>query len=90
MPPRRGRPCEPIRTDEQRVRLELPLPTVASAQAEVAMTGTIVDGRFAGAHGSVRDISERERLEGDLREPGRRAGRQPGARATSRASSTTR
>ncbi len=31
------------------------------------MTGTIVDGRFAGAHGSVRDISERERLEGDLR-----------------------
>jgi signal transduction histidine kinase len=32
------------------------------------MTGTIVDGRFAGAHGSVRDISERERLEGDLRE----------------------
>ena len=32
------------------------------------MTGTIVDGRFAGAHGSVRDISERERLEGDLRD----------------------
>jgi len=31
------------------------------------MTGTIVDGRFAGAHGAVRDISERERLEGDLR-----------------------
>ena len=32
------------------------------------MTGTIVDGRFAGAHGSVRDISERERLAGDLRD----------------------
>jgi signal transduction histidine kinase len=31
------------------------------------MTGTVVDGKFAGAHGSVRDISERERLEGDLR-----------------------
>lgn len=31
------------------------------------MTGMMVDGRFAGAHGSVRDISERERLEGDLR-----------------------
>ena len=31
------------------------------------MTGTAVDGRFAGAHGAVRDISERERLEGDLR-----------------------
>jgi signal transduction histidine kinase len=37
------------------------------AQTEVAMTGTIVDGKFAGAHGAVRDISERERLEGDLR-----------------------
>jgi signal transduction histidine kinase len=31
------------------------------------MTGSVVDGRFAGAHGSVRDISERERLERDLR-----------------------
>jgi two-component system sensor histidine kinase UhpB len=52
---------------EQRVRLDLPLPDGRIAQTEVAMTGTIVDGRFAGAHGSVRDISERERLEGDLR-----------------------
>jgi signal transduction histidine kinase len=38
------------------------------AKTEVAMTGTMVDGRFAGGHGSVRDISERERLEGDLRD----------------------
>lgn len=52
---------------EQRVRLDLPLPDGRLAQTEVAMTGTVVDGRFAGAHGSVRDISERERLEGDLR-----------------------
>jgi PAS domain S-box-containing protein len=52
---------------EQRVRLDLPLPDGRMAQTEVAMTGTLVDGRFAGAHGSVRDISERERLEGDLR-----------------------
>jgi PAS domain S-box-containing protein len=52
---------------EQRVRLELLLPNGRLSQTEVAMTGTIVDGRFAGAHGSVRDISERERLEGDLR-----------------------
>ena len=52
---------------EQRVRLDLPLPDGRLSQAEVAMTGTIVDGRFAGAHGAVRDISERERLEGDLR-----------------------
>jgi PAS domain S-box-containing protein len=53
---------------EQRVRLDLPLPDGRVAKTEVAMTGTIVDGRFAGAHGSLRDISERERLEGDLRE----------------------
>jgi PAS domain S-box-containing protein len=52
---------------EQRLRLDLPLPDGRIAQTEVAMTGTVVDGRFAGAHGSVRDISERERLEGDLR-----------------------
>jgi len=52
---------------ERRVRLELPLPDGRISQTEVAMTGTVVDGRFAGAHGSVRDISERERLEGDLR-----------------------
>ncbi len=52
---------------EQRVRLDLPLPDGRVAQTEVAMTGTVADGRFAGAHGSVRDISERERLEGDLR-----------------------
>ncbi|MEA2652245.1 MAG: hypothetical protein QOI85_1966 [Chloroflexota bacterium] len=53
---------------EQRVRLDLPLPDGRISQTEVAMTGTIVDGRFAGAHGSVRDISERERLAGDLRD----------------------
>ena len=53
---------------EQRVRLDLPLPDGRVAKTEVAMTGTIMDGRFAGAHGSVRDISERERLEGDLRD----------------------
>jgi PAS domain S-box-containing protein len=52
---------------ERRVRLDLPLPDGRVAKTEVAMTGTTVDGRFAGAHGAVRDISERERLEGDLR-----------------------
>jgi PAS domain S-box-containing protein len=52
---------------EHRLRTQMPLPDGRRAQVEVAMTGTIVDGRFAGAHGSVRDISERERLEGDLR-----------------------
>jgi PAS domain S-box-containing protein len=54
--------------EEHRLRTEMPLPDGRRAQVEVAMTGTIVDGKFAGAHGSVRDISQRERLEGDLRE----------------------
>jgi PAS domain S-box-containing protein len=61
---------EEVRTDpsrEQRIRLDLPLPDGQAAQTEVALTGTVLDGKFAGAHGSVRDISERERLEGDLR-----------------------
>jgi len=54
--------------EEQRVRLDLPLANGEVSQAEVAMAATVIDGRFAGAHGSVRDISERERLEEDLRE----------------------
>ncbi|HEX9609548.1 MAG TPA: GAF domain-containing protein [Candidatus Limnocylindria bacterium] len=53
--------------EEQTVRLDLPLANGEVSQAEVAMAATVVDGKFAGAHGSVRDISERERLEGDLR-----------------------
>ncbi len=52
---------------EQRIRLSLPLPDGRISQSEIAATGIIVDGKFAGAHGSLRDISERERLEGDLR-----------------------
>ena len=61
---------EALRNDpasEQRIRLALPLPDGRISQSEIAATGTIVDGKFAGAHGSLRDISERERLEGDLR-----------------------
>jgi PAS domain S-box-containing protein len=38
-----------------------PVPT------EVHAVAIQVDGRFAGAHGSVRDMSERDRLERDLR-----------------------
>jgi PAS domain S-box-containing protein len=34
---------------------------------EVNMVATTVNGRFAGAQGSIRDIHERERLEEDLR-----------------------
>ena len=53
---------------DQRFRLDLTLPDGRISQTEVAMTSTIVDGRFAGAVGLVRDVSERERLEGDLRD----------------------
>jgi PAS domain S-box-containing protein len=52
---------------EHRLRLQLPLPTGELAPSEVAMIGRFTDGRFTGAHGSVRDITERERLEADLR-----------------------
>jgi PAS domain S-box-containing protein len=53
--------------EEQQVRLELPLAGGGTMSAEISMVATVVDGRFAGAHGSVRDIRERERLEKDLR-----------------------
>jgi PAS domain S-box-containing protein len=52
---------------EQRLRIELPLADGRSAPVEITMVGTVLDGRFAGAHGSVRDITQRERLEADLR-----------------------
>jgi PAS domain S-box-containing protein len=35
--------------------------------AELHARGIAVDGRFAGAHGSARDVSEQDRLERDLR-----------------------
>jgi PAS domain S-box-containing protein len=53
--------------EEQQVRLELPLAGGGSMPAEISMVATVVNGEFAGAHGSVRDIRERERLEQDLR-----------------------
>ena len=36
-------------------------------RAEVTAIGLTEDGRFVGAHGAARDISERDRLERDLR-----------------------
>jgi PAS domain S-box-containing protein len=39
----------------------------STVPVEVSSLGTVVDGAFAGIHGSTRDISERERLEQDLR-----------------------
>jgi PAS domain S-box-containing protein len=52
---------------EQRLRIELPLADGRRAPVEITMIGTVEDGHYAGAHGSVRDITERERLEDDLR-----------------------
>ncbi|HEX2221873.1 MAG TPA: GAF domain-containing protein [Candidatus Limnocylindria bacterium] len=54
-------------TREERMRIELPLKDGRTTPVEIAMTSTVIDGRFGGAHGSVRDVSERERLEVDLR-----------------------
>jgi len=39
-----------------------------SVPAEVRASAVVVDGKFAGVHGSTRDISERVRLEAELRE----------------------
>jgi PAS domain S-box-containing protein len=56
------------RPDEDvQLRVELPLVGGGTMAAEVNLVATMVDGRFAGAQGSIRDIRERERLEQDLR-----------------------
>jgi PAS domain S-box-containing protein len=56
------------RPDEHhRVRIELPTADGGSVPVEITMMARLVDGQFAGAHGSGRDIRERERLERDLR-----------------------
>jgi PAS domain S-box-containing protein len=53
---------------EQRLRTSLPLADGQRAPVEITMMGTRSDGKFAGAHGSVRDVTEQERLEASLRE----------------------
>jgi PAS domain S-box-containing protein len=53
--------------DEQQFRVQTPLAGGGEMTAEINMIGTIAEGRFAGAHGSLRDITERERLQEDLR-----------------------
>jgi PAS domain S-box-containing protein len=56
------------RPDEDvQLRVELPLLGGGTMAAEVNLVATMVEGRFAGAQGSIRDIRERERLEQDLR-----------------------
>ncbi len=57
--------AEPLR--QQIVKLELKHRDGRLVPVEVVTIGTLVDGVFRGIHGATRDISERERLERDLR-----------------------
>ncbi len=52
---------------EQLARIDLVHRDGRRVPVEVSSLGTTVDGRFAGIHGSTRDVSVRERLEHDLR-----------------------
>ena len=52
---------------EQQLRVQTPLAGGGAMTAEINMIGTVTDGLFTGAHGSLRDITERERLAEDLR-----------------------
>jgi PAS domain S-box-containing protein len=52
---------------QQVVRIDLVHRDGRRVPVEVSSLGTTVDGRFAGIHGSTRDVSVRERLEHDLR-----------------------
>jgi PAS domain S-box-containing protein len=51
----------------QVARLMLTRRDGGTVPVEVSSLGQVADGAFAGIHGSTRDISERERLEQDLR-----------------------
>ena len=51
----------------QIVKLDLRRKGGGVVPVEVSSIGTTVDGRFAGIHGATRDITDRERLERDLR-----------------------
>ncbi|HUG47223.1 MAG TPA: PAS domain S-box protein [Candidatus Limnocylindria bacterium] len=57
---------EPSR--ETSVRLDLRRRDGGLAAVEVTLAAVLEEGRFAGAHGAVRDLTERERLETDLRQ----------------------
>ena len=43
------------------------MPTGTTVLVEINGTGMTADGKFIGAHGAARDVSERDRLERDLR-----------------------
>ncbi|HEX5396285.1 MAG TPA: PAS domain S-box protein, partial [Candidatus Limnocylindria bacterium] len=61
---------------EQRLRTSLPLANGQRAPVEITIMGNRLDGAFAGAHGSVRDVTEQERLETSLREQSTQLARQ--------------
>lgn len=61
---------------EQRLRIGLPLADGRRTPVEITMIGSEADGRFAGVHGSVRDVTEQERLETSLREQSEQLARQ--------------
>ncbi len=52
---------------EQQFRVRTPLAAGGTIVAEINMIGIVEDGEFTGAHGSLRDVTERGRLEEDLR-----------------------
>ncbi|HET8571961.1 MAG TPA: PAS domain S-box protein [Candidatus Limnocylindria bacterium] len=62
--------------EEQRLRVTLPLADGHRAPVEITMMGVLVDGKFAGAHGSVRDVTEQARLETSLRDQSKQLERQ--------------
>jgi PAS domain S-box-containing protein len=53
--------------EEQLFRVNVPLEKGGTISAEISMIGKVENGQFAGAHGSLRDITERSRLEEALR-----------------------
>ena len=54
-------------TETHRTRLRVLTADGRERSVEVTAIGMVVGGLFAGAHGAARDVSDRERLETDLR-----------------------
>src|SRR5438876_471472 len=65
-------PCppssSPLRTTTRTARYLLKHRDGRRIPFEVSTRGVVVDGTFDGIHGSARDMSERDRLERELRE----------------------
>ena len=52
---------------ERRIRVDLPRAQGDIASVEITMVAAHTEGRFTGAHGAIRDLTERESMESDLR-----------------------